>query len=324
MQHRVRNRRKALAWAALALAAPLCAAHAQPLEGCPSGQLRERFDNYARTGKMPPTLGQWLSDPKAQYVAPYRAFDNVHFVGVCWVSAWLIRTNDGYVLIDTLHEPFVDQLIENIRAVGVDLNAIKYVLMTHGHFDHAGGATKLKPLLAQARFAMTQRGWDEALASARASESTPRPWRIIAPDMVVKDGDVIALGDQRIRIYETPGHTWGTASFSYDVKDGDKTYRALTIGGLGLNAIESSAQVEAYLVSVERIERLLGSAQDPVALHLTTHPFFTGLPEAKDRLASRKPGEPHPLVDTEGFRRQLQALSDSAQQRLAVERKAGR
>jgi metallo-beta-lactamase class B len=78
------------------------------------------------------------------------------------------------VLIDTLHEPHVDQLIENLRKVGVDLSEIKYVLMTDGHFDHVGGAAKLKPLFPDAKFVMTQKGWNEALEGAKQSESTPR------------------------------------------------------------------------------------------------------------------------------------------------------
>ena len=45
--------------------------------------------------------------------------------------------------------------------------------MTHGHFDHLGGAAKLKPLASNAKFVMTQTGWDEAMKSAKAWETTP-------------------------------------------------------------------------------------------------------------------------------------------------------
>lgn len=107
---------------------------------------------------MPQNLARWLDDPEAQYIELWKPFDNVHFVGVCWVSAWLIERPDGAVLIDTLYGPHVDQLIENIRATGVDFADIKYVLMTHGHFDHVGGAARMKELLSNARFAMTQKG----------------------------------------------------------------------------------------------------------------------------------------------------------------------
>lgn len=307
--------------AALGATAPV---RAQPIEGCSSKDINAAFADFGRTGKLPPEVGRWVSDPKAQYIEPYKAFDNVYFVGICWVSAWIVKTSDGAVLIDTLHEPHVDQLIANIAKVGVKPEDIKYVLMTHGHFDHVGGAYKLKPLLTNAKFAMTQTGWDEAIASSTESESTPRAWKMIPRDMVVKDGEKIRLGEETFGVLATPGHTFGTASYTYDVRDGAKTYHAITIGGLGLNAIKNAKQVEAYIASVDRIEHLVMRPTDPITVHLTTHPFSNGLTEAKERLATRKPGDPHPLVNPEGLLNQLTELRLAAVDRLAVEEKAGR
>ena len=298
-------------------------AGAQVPTDCDSTKITAAFDGFLRTGKMPPALGQWLVDPKAQTVEPYRAFDNVYYVGVCWVSAWLITTSDGAVLIDTLHDPFGDLLIANIRKVGVDPASIKYVLMTHGHFDHVGGAYKLKPLM-KARFAMTEKGWTEAITSAQASQGTPRPWTMIAKDLVVKDGDVITVGDTTFGVYETPGHTFGTASYSFHVRDGADSYHAFTVGGLGLNAIQSSQQVEAYIASVTRIAAVVRRPTDPISAHLTTHPSSNGLTEAAQRLKSRRPGEPHPLVDPAGFTSQLEMLRKNAEERLVIEKNAGR
>ena len=318
---------KSTAIAALLTAASalgVAAQPAQPFDGCPSKEILARFEDFGRTGKMPPDLGRWLNDPKAQYIEPWKAFDNVYFVGVCWVSAWAIRTSDGVVLIDTLHEPHVDQLIDNLRKVGVDLADIKYVLMTHGHFDHVGGAARLKPLLTNAKFVMTQTGWDEAMESARASAATPRLWSMVAQDVVVKDGDVIQLGGNSFGVLETPGHTLGTASYTLDVKDGASTYRAVTVGGLGLNAIKDSKQVEGYIASVTRLSELVKQPSQPVTVHLTTHPFSNGTTEARDALAARKPGGPNPLVDPNGLLQQLAALRSGAEARLEIERKAGR
>ncbi|TYL41669.1 MULTISPECIES: CAR family subclass B3 metallo-beta-lactamase [Dickeya] len=297
---------------------------ASSLAGCPSDAINARFTEFGRTGRMPPDLNRWLNDPQAQVIAPYKAFDNVYFVGVCWVSAWLVKTSAGPVLIDTLHEPYVDQLIANIRQVGVDPADIKLVLMTHGHFDHVGGAYKVKAL-SQARFVMTQPGWDEALGDAKQSQHTARPWKMLDhADIVAQDGQTFTVGDTTFYAYATPGHTWGTTSYAFDVKDGDKTYRAITIGGMGLNAIENTHQVEAYLASIERIKRLIADPQHPVMVHLTAHPFNTGLTEAKDRLKTRKPGEPHPLVDQAGLVKQMDSARKEAEQRLADEQKKER
>jgi len=228
--------RKTLAAAlAVGMAAPVSA---QALfDGCPSDEILARFVEFGRTGQMPPDLGRWLSTPDAQFIEPWAAFDNVDYVGVCWVSAWLVHTDDGTALIDTLYGPFTQTLLDNIAKTGTDLADIKYVLMTHGHFDHVAGAAALKPLLPNATFVMTQGGWDEAIESSEASQGGPRAWDMIAQEMVVADGDVITLGDNSFTVLETPGHTWGTASYVYDVMDNGDTFRAITIGGLGLDAI---------------------------------------------------------------------------------------
>ncbi len=312
----------AVAVALAALALP--AAHAQPFDGCPSRPIAERFDEFGRTGRFPPELARWTADPKAQFIEPFRAFDNVSYVGICWVSAWLVRTSAGPVLIDTLHEPHVDQLVANLRKAGVAPADIRYVLMTHGHSDHVGGAAGLRPLMPNARFVMTQTGWDEAQRSARASASGPRPWKMIDQDMVVKDGDVIRVGDTEFGVHETPGHTFGTASYSYPVRDGTRTYGAFTVGGLGLNAIENSKQVESFIASVTRIEAMVRRSAAPVTVHLTTHPFSNGLFEASARIPGRDPASPHPLVDPAGFAAQLEALRRGAEERLVIERRAGR
>lgn len=290
-----------------------------PLTGCPSATIDALFNDFGRTGKMPPELKRWMNDAKSQTIEPYQAFDNVYYVGICWVSAWLIKTSDGPVLIDTLYEPYTDQLIDNIKKVGVNPADIKMVLLTHGHFDHVGGVSKLKSLT-HAKFVMTQEGWNEAQADAQKTQGKPGAWTMPATaDILVKDGDVLTVGDTKFYAYATPGHTWGTTSYALDVKDGDKTYRAITIGGLGLNAIDGTKQVEAYISSVDRIKAMVNAANNPISVHLTAHPFSTGLTEAKDLLKTRKPGQPHPLVDPNGLNKQLDALRAGATERLQIE-----
>jgi metallo-beta-lactamase class B len=299
---------------------------AQPFEGCPSKEILAAFSAFASVGKPPPDdWRRWQHDAEAQQsVEPWNAFDNIQSVGVCWVSAWAIRTNDGVVLIDTLHEPHVDRLVANLGKAGINLADIKYVLMTHGHFDHVGGAARLKPLLMNAKFVMTQSGWDEAMEAARASESTAFPWSMIPQDVVVKDGDVIELGGNSFGVLETPGHTVGTASYTFDVKDGANLYRAITIGGLGLNAIKSSKQVEGFIATLDRLRGLVKQPNRPVTVNLTPHPFSSGLTEAHLGLVARKPGEPNLLVDPDGFLKLLAEWRSGAELRLEIERKAGR
>ena len=295
-------------------------AQAQPFDGCPSAPIGAAFADFGKTGRMPPALGRWLGDRDAQRIAPFKAFDDAWFVGVCWVSAWLLPTPQGHFLIDTLHEPHTAELLDNIRKAGFDPQDIRYVLITHGHFDHAGGAARLRRELKNARFVMTETGWAEALASSAAGAGKPNAWEMIPRDIVGKEGDAWTLGGRTVTMLETPGHTLGTASYVYDVHDGGRAYRAVTVGGLGLNAIENARQVELYLESVAKLERLASDGVQPVQVHLTTHPFATGLMEQRDALARRNAGEANPLVNAAAFHDQLQALERGARDRLVVER----
>ncbi|WP_347919211.1 MBL fold metallo-hydrolase [Paracoccus marcusii] len=314
------NRRIGLiAGAALAVMAAPAQAQEPLFDGCPSDQIRARFAEFGETGRMPADLGAWLNDPEAQQVTPWAAFDNVDYVGVCWVSAWLVHTDEGSVLIDTLYGPFTDTLIDNVAQTGTDLADIRYVLMTHGHFDHVGGAAALKPLLPNAIFVMTQEGWAEAAEDAAASVGGPREWAMIAPELQATDGQRIELGGNTFTVLETPGHTWGTASYLFDVTDGEDAHRAITIGGLGLNAIEGPEQVQTYLDSVDRLRAMITDPQHSVEVHLPGHGFSANLPEDRERLKAREPGEPHVLVNQDGLVSQIDFLRDRAAARLAVE-----
>jgi metallo-beta-lactamase class B len=317
---KLRHLRNALA--ALTLLSSQASAQEQPLTTkCESAPLLAAFTAFGETSRMPPNLARFLGEGPLNRIEPYKAFDNVYYVGICWVSAWLITSPNGHVLIDTLYAPYTTQMLGNIRQLGFDPRDIKLVVVTHGHFDHAGGISQLKSELAPGtRFAMTREGWREG---AEESVSHPRfPWKMIEPDIVLTDGQTVTGGDVAIQAFETPGHTMGTASFAFDARDGARTYRAFTVGGLGLNRIRGPEQVEAFIASLKRIRTLTEDGARPIQLHLTTHGFVTSLTEARELLKTRKPTDPHPLVDLPAFRKQLDDFQAVAEKRLVVERQA--
>ncbi|MFK7861504.1 MAG: hypothetical protein AB8B64_21990 [Granulosicoccus sp.] len=178
----------------------------------------------------------------------------------------------------------------------------------------------LKPMLPNAQFVMTQAGWNEALLSANASIGGPREWSMIAPQIIVNDSDSIDLGGNTFSVIETPEHTWGIASYNYDVMEGEKTYCAITIGGLGLNAIEGPKQVEAYISSVDTVKNLTEDPATQVQVHLTTHGFSNNLEENRMMLTTRKLGESNVFVDPQGLLNQIATLRSGAVKRLEIEK----
>lgn len=284
-----------------------------------SAEVSRLFREFGATRTMPARLDAWLKDPVRQKRAPYQVFDNIWQVGLTWVSSWAVSTEEGWVLIDTTHEPFVDFLLENLKTVGIPPESVRLVLMTHGHFDHVGGYHRLKPLLKNARFAMTERGWAEAARYAAASQGTPSAW--IMPegkDLVVRDGEALICGGSRFTVLETPGHTWGTASYMYEARRGNRCWNAVTVGGQGLNAIEGPEQVRAYIESMKR----LGEERLGIAVDLTAHPFSTGLTEQIPAIQALKPSDPHPLVNRAAYLARLDRLIAGASARLQKELQA--
>lgn len=94
-----------------------------------------------------------------------------------------------------------------------------YLLLTHGHGDHTGGAAKLKEYFPQIKIAMSRR--DEVMLTdndkSMANQVAPdyKPFKV---DEFVKEGDDIKVGDMTFHVMETPGHTKGGLTFIKDNK----------------------------------------------------------------------------------------------------------
>src|SRR5207247_9324801 len=149
------------------------------------------------------------NDVEFQKVEPFKVFDNLYYVGPGYVSVWLLTTPEGNILFDSAQEPYVDFVIDNIRKVGVDPKSIKYIILSHGHLDHFGGAAKIQEA-SDARVIAVEEDWKmiEQVGSRPGAAGGPPP-RVLKRDMVVKEGDTLALGGQTLKFHQTPGHTPG-------------------------------------------------------------------------------------------------------------------
>jgi metallo-beta-lactamase class B len=269
-------------------------------------------------GQARPAAGETLSESyrgsqrdnvEYQKVAPIKVFDNLYYVGPGFVSVWLIPTSDGLVLVDSAQEPYVDHVIDSIRKMGFDPRNIKYILITHGHLDHFGGAAKIQAL-SKARVAMLEEDWQLVDAAAKGTSNRP-PAAAPQRDLVIKEGDEIRSGDTSIKVHKLPGHTPGSASFEFTVLDGSRRHRAFVFGGPGQrNGVEGGTQ---FLASIERLQRDFAEIEVPVHVHswLATYPYPNGgIFERAQALARRGPGEPHPFVDNASWRQWLTTAHD--------------
>ena len=120
-------------------------------------------------------LASERDDLDLQRVPAFKAFDNLYYVGVGWVGAWLVTTDDGLILIDAVdRSAHVDHLLDSIRRMGFDPRNIRYVIVTHADPDHYAGAARIQREFG-ARVAMSLTGrWSRRLRATRRGRSGPR------------------------------------------------------------------------------------------------------------------------------------------------------
>lgn len=246
----------------------------------------------------------------AARIAPFKIFDNLYYVGNKDVSAYILSTDKGLVLIDALYGKFVKDIPAACNRLGLRLQDIRYILCTHAHYDHCEGAAYLQQLT-HARVGMTEPDWE--IVEGKQDD----PYKSILPgprrDWVIHDGDSLVLGKTVLHFMQTPGHTIGVLSILLPVRDGVKTYQACMFGGIGLN-FEGASRTRQYLSSVARLQQLTN-----ISVNLTNHPGPGKIFERAEMLQKRKPGAVHPFVDPAGFSAWLEGLKEAALQKLAAE-----
>lgn len=220
--------------------------------------------------------------PKAEIdnsvVAPIRAFDNLSYVGNRFVGAWVLKTSAGIILFDAMWtEKDAKTIIEpGIRTLGLDPADIKYLVITHGHIDHSGGAKHFqdsygaKVLVGSPDIPLL------AVPSAPGFPVVPAP----TVDRPIKDGDVLTLGDTTVRLYVTPGHTPGSLAAIFSVADKGSRHVVTLFGGYGLpNSLTPDASrpqrhsgLTEYIAQIRRFRAIGRAAGADVAI--STHPIF--------------------------------------------------
>src|SRR4030095_8267721 len=141
-------------------------------------------------------------------------------------SVWAVTTSAGIILIDSIFDYSVDdEVVGGMKKLGLDPAMIKYVIVSHGHSDHSGGAKSLQDRF-NARVLLGAEDWD---LLDRSNGTKPKR------DLVATDGQKLTLGDTTVTIYKTPVHTRGTLSTLIPVKDHGTPHVAAAWGGTAFN-----------------------------------------------------------------------------------------
>jgi metallo-beta-lactamase class B len=254
----------------------------------------------------PPARETWFTEPA-------KVFDNLYFVGSKIHSSWALTTSDGIILIDTLYSyNSEEEIVGGLKKLGLDPAKVKYVIITHAHGDHVGGA-KLMQDRYKSHIVMGGPDWDSIEKSVHGYPDG-KPKR----DIVADDGQKLTLGDTTVTILTTPGHTPGTLSMIFPVRDHARTLTVAYAGGTAFNFPSTVPNFDIYIQSQKKMAAAAAAANATILM--SNHSEFDYATTKIKLLAVRKPGDPHPYeIGREAVARYFTVTDECAEaQRLKV------
>jgi metallo-beta-lactamase class B len=225
----------------------------------------------------PPDRSTW-------YAEPVKVFDNLYFFGQSEYAVWAITTSEGIIVLDTIFDYSVEEEVAGgMKKLGLNPANIKYAVVSHAHPDHDGGARFLQDHYGT-RVIMSPADWD--VLDKRTVGTKPKR------DMEATDGQKLTLGDTTLTLYITPGHTPGTISTLFPVKDHGTPHLAALWGGVGLNTNRES--IQKYIESAQRFSGIV--KQEGADIILANHTDWDRSKINLPLLAKGAPGGANPYI----------------------------
>ena len=266
-------------------------------------------------GQADPTSRSWN-----QPVPPFRIVGNLYYVGAVEIASFLITTPKGHFLIDGGFVETAPQIERNIAQLGFKLADVKILLNSHAHFDHAGGLAELKQktgakLIASARDAELLRAGGHG--DFRFGDRLAFP--PVEVDQIINDGESIALGDQQLVAWMTPGHTKGNTTWITKIHDGSRSYDVVFAGSPSALDYRLIGE-ESYPGIAADFERTFAVLKKlPCDIFLSDHGSFFGFEQKRQRLGRGE--KPNPFIDPDGYKRFVVQYENEFHQKLEAQKK---
>jgi metallo-beta-lactamase class B len=257
---------------------------------------------------------------------PFRIFGNAYFVGTDGLSAILITSPRGHILLDgglSQSAPLIDA---NIRKLGFKTADVKLIVNSHAHYDHAAGIAALQRA-SGAVVAATASG-AQALQRGENTPDDPQfgfgheanAFPPVKSVRVMKDREVIEIAGLAIQAHDTAGHTPGSTTWTWRSCEGTRCLNLVYADSLtpvsapGFRFTgdgKTPSRVERFRQSIAAVAAL------PCDIVITTHPSVTNL-DSKLKRRAEKPAV-DPLIDPQGCRALAAAATKQLDARVAEE-----
>jgi metallo-beta-lactamase class B len=258
---------------------------------------------------------------------PFRIFGNTYYVGTAGLSAILITSDGGHILLDGALPDSAPLIEANVRALGFQPRDIRLILNSHEHFDHAGGLAALQRstggrVVASPPAARALRQGHPTPEDPQYRSSLKAPYPAVKNAETIADGIALRVGSLTITPHFTPGHTPGATTWSWRSCEGTRcvdivyadSLTPVSDDGFRFTGDEKrSSIVDTFRRSITRVEEL------PCDIILAPHPEFIALSNKLARLKERP--EVNPFIEDNACRTFADAARKRLEQRIAGEKK---
>ena len=260
-----------------------------------------------------------------QEQAPFQVFGNTYYVGVRGLSAILITSPDGHVLIDGALPQSAPLIAQHVKQLGFKIEDVKLILNSHVHYDHAGGIAELQKITGAKVIASDIAA--KVLRTGKVDRNDPqfeilRPYPAVSAVEALGARQSVNVGKLQLKVIHTPGHTPGGTSWSWQSCEGQRCLNV--IYGDSLNAVSDKSFKyggdERYpRAAADMASSIAALAAAPCDVLIAAHPNFTGLWTTIDEHGK---GDRAKLIDSSSCKRYAAAGKERLDQRLQDE-KAG-
>jgi len=250
----------------------------------------------------------------------FQIIENLYGVGSYDLSVFLITTNEGHILINTGLEDSTQMIRDNIESIGFRLEDVKILLTQQAHWDHTAALAEIKELadaeiwatVGDARV-LEDGGFSDPHFGGR--ESFPP----VDVDKIIRDGEIIELGELQLTVHHHPGHTEGSSSYSMVVSEhGGRDYNVL-IANMGTINGGKRLTVEPTYVGVAEdfLNTYRKQKEMDVDIWVAAHNSQYNMHE---KYRAGQNYSPETFVDPTGFVRAIEELERRYEDYVAEER----
>lgn len=261
------------------------------------------------------------SNPPEGWVTPFPAFRVIgplYAVGMQDLSVFLITSDEGHILINTGLADSTQHIRNNIESLGFRLEDVRILLTMQAHWDHTAAMAEIKEITGAEVYAtpedarvLEDGGFSDAHFGGRES------FEPVDVDRIIRQDDVITLGDLVITVHEHPGHTEGSSSYTFEVTENGRTY---DVGVINMGTINGGKRIvvdPTYEgVAVDFATTYNHQKKIPVDVWVSAHNSQYNM---HDKYQPGQPYDPETFVDPAGYIRAIERLESAYLEVIADE-----